>query len=64
MDNQRTATLTEPTMDEDRAAKLTEPMTNENVAGKEFFSPTPSLLMFNAVEAGACAGDTCTVKEG
>jgi hypothetical protein len=64
MNNQPTAKITEPTTDENRTAKLTEPMTNENAAGKEASSPTPNLLMFNAVGAGTCTDDTCTAREG
>jgi hypothetical protein len=51
-------------MNNQPTANLTEPTTNENGAGKEASASTPDLLMFNVAGAGACTGDTCTLKEG
>jgi hypothetical protein len=51
-------------MNNQPTAMLTEPTTNENAAGKEASSPTPDLLMFDAVGAGTCTDDTCTARKG
>jgi hypothetical protein len=51
-------------MNNQPTAMLTESTKNKNGAGKEFSSPAPNLLMFDAAGAGTCTGGRCPTREG